>query len=301
MSTLFSHLSPDKILADEGFIVGEQKRYVCHNNEVFVNIIFYDGSVLQEYFVSNHGRIWSTRKNDFISPYLDDRGYYRATLTNFKTKNGMASSIFTGVHKLELMSFVPITQANYYMPNHRDGNPMNNDLTNLEWVTPSENTTHAIDTGLSRCKGTENSRSYLTDDQVHIICKGLEDGLKPPKIADSIGYTVPPHTQDERNRVCAIIRNIKYGDTYREIADQYNFPGTGGVFRYSDDMAEIVSEILARGEFETYKDIAEKLGIPEKDRIRFRIYVDDILKGKTGTYYSRRYLMFKKPSTQEIV
>lgn len=25
MSTLFSHLSPDKILADEGFIVGEQK------------------------------------------------------------------------------------------------------------------------------------------------------------------------------------------------------------------------------------------------------------------------------------
>ena len=25
MNTLFSHLSPDKILTDEGFIVGEQK------------------------------------------------------------------------------------------------------------------------------------------------------------------------------------------------------------------------------------------------------------------------------------
>lgn len=66
-------------------------------------------------------------------------------------------------------------------------------------------------------------------------------------------------------------------------------------------MAEILCKILSEGEFETYKDIAEKLNIPEKDRIRFRIYVDDILKGKTGTYYSRQYKNLKKPSTKEIV
>lgn len=41
MNTLFSHLSPDKILADEGFIVGEQKKVptihvdiLCLRNQV---------------------------------------------------------------------------------------------------------------------------------------------------------------------------------------------------------------------------------------------------------------------------
>lgn len=302
MSKLFSRLCPPKIDATPDFIVGEQKRYDVPNSiEVFVNAIFYDGTVQSNYFISNCGRIWCVSKQDFLSPVLDERNYYRVTLWRFLTKTGIRESIFTGVHKLELMSFIPIINADYYIPNHLDGNPMNNWLGNLEWNTPSQNTTHAIDTGLSNCKGENNARSYLTEEQVHTICKGLEDGLTPPKIADKIGYYVPNVTQDTRNRVCAVIRNIKYGDTYREIADQYNFPGTGGVFRYSDDMAEILCKILSEGEFETYKDIAEKLNIPEKDRIRFRIYVDDILKGKTGTYYSRQYKNLKKPSTKEIV
>ena len=297
---LFTPMAPYKISAPADFIEGEQKR-ITIGGETYVNVIFYDGKVLEEYFISNYGKLWSVRKGDFISQYMDDRGYYRATLTNFMSKSGLVKSIYTGVHKLELMSFVPITQADYFMPNHRDGNPTNNWLGNLEWVTPSKNTTHAIDTNLAKCKGTDNARSYLTDDQVHMICKGLELGKKPPQIANEIGYTVPPYTQIERNRVCAIIRNIKYGDTYREIADQYDFPGTGGVFRYSDDMAEIVCKILAEGNFKTYKDIAERLQIPEKDRIRFRIYIDDILKGKTGTYYSRQYDVLHKPSSEEIV
>lgn len=304
MSQLFIQMCPNKISAPQDFIVGVQNKHIVNLDgivQTFVNVIFYDGTVLPNYYISDYGRIWSENKQDFLSPYLDERNYYRVTLTNFQTKDGLRNSIFTGVHKLELMSFVPITQADFYIPNHLDGNPMNNSIYNLVWSTPSENTVHAIDTGLSKCKGEDNSRSYLTEEQVHIICKGLEQRLSPPEIADSIGYSVPLVSQIQRNRVCAIIRNIRSGDTYRDIADQYNFPGTGGVYRYSDDMAEILCKILAEGNFETYRDIAEMLGIPEKDRIRFRIYVDDILKGKTGTYHSRQYKSLKKPSSEEIV
>jgi hypothetical protein len=32
--------------------------------------------------------------------------------------------------------------------NHKDGNKLNNELSNLEWVTKSANTKHAHDTGL---------------------------------------------------------------------------------------------------------------------------------------------------------
>lgn len=304
MPNLFETVCPSKIVASQDFIVGDQYRYNVIINDImetFVNVIFYDGTVLPNYYVSDYGKIWSVSKQDFLSPYLDERNYYRVTLWNFPTKTGIRESIFTGVHKLELMSFLPITQADYYMPNHRDGNPMNNYLLNLEWNTPSQNTVHALDTGLSNCKGTNNSRNYLSEDQIHMICKCLEQNMAPPQIADKIGYYVPNVSQIARNRVCAIIRNIRIGDTYREIADQYDFPGTGGNFRYTDDMAEILCKVLHEGNFETYKDVADIIGIPEKDRIRFRVYVDDIIKGKTGTYYSRQYDKLKKPSSREIV
>lgn len=296
---LFSKLSPDKIVAPADFISGAQQRY-AYGNEIFVNVIFYDGTVQPNYYISNYGRIWCVSKQDFLSPFIDEKGYSRVTLWRFPTKNGIRNSIFTGVHKLELMSFIPITEADYYIPNHRDGNTSNNWLGNLEWVTPSENTTHAIDAGLSDCKGENNARSYLSEAQIHVICQGLEKGLSTAKIANTIGYVVPDVTQDVRNRVCAIIRNIKYGDTYRDIADQYNIPGAGGVYRYPDEMVEKVCKVLNEGNFETYKDVAEILGIPKKDRIRFRIYVDDILKGKTGTRFSRQYDYLKKPSSKEI-
>ena len=49
--------------------------------------------------------------------------------------------------------------------NHKDGNPLNNVCTNLEWVTPKENAQHAVRMGLYRI-GERHPDAKLTEDQV---------------------------------------------------------------------------------------------------------------------------------------
>lgn len=72
--------------------------------------------------------------------------------------------------------------------NHIDGNKANNNLSNLELVTPAENMRHAVETGLKPGKLAEaNSMAKLTNEQYLEIIHELVNGATNQEIADKYG------------------------------------------------------------------------------------------------------------------
>lgn len=92
------------------------------------------------YSVSDTGEI----RNDTTGRLLKqqtDGGYCSCTLAiNKKPKRFR-------VHRLVALAFIENPENKDYV-NHKDGDRQNNIVSNLEWVTPSENTRHAFDSGL---------------------------------------------------------------------------------------------------------------------------------------------------------
>ena len=58
--------------------------------------------------------------------------------------NGESKKFF--VHRLVMLAFSPIENPELFQVNHIDGNPLNNTLENLEWVTEKENHKHYKET-----------------------------------------------------------------------------------------------------------------------------------------------------------
>lgn len=119
--------------------------------EIFKDIPGYE----QLYQISNLGRVRSlsrdlydpkrnlylrTLPSSIITPVLDG-GYFRLNLYKKGKKKAFR------VHRLLAMAFIPNPECKSQI-NHKDGNKSNNDLSNLEWVTPKENVNHAFDIGL---------------------------------------------------------------------------------------------------------------------------------------------------------
>lgn len=102
-----------------------------------------------QYEVSNHGRIKSlsreennrTLKDRIMKQYVGKTGYMQVRLCkNNQTK-------LWKVHDLIAKSFIE-NPYDFPIVNHKDGNKINNDISNLEWCSYSHNIKHAYRTGL---------------------------------------------------------------------------------------------------------------------------------------------------------
>lgn len=102
------------------------------------------------YEVDEFGYIRNKTTGNLMKWVDNGKGYKSVKLYNSDTPKGRLCL----VHRLVLSTFEPIIGD--MDVNHKDGNKANNAITNLEWVTKSENTRHAHQTGLFTNKLTIN-------------------------------------------------------------------------------------------------------------------------------------------------
>lgn len=110
----------------------------------------------ENYEISSYGRIKNIKTNYYKKATLTNDGYLRTTLSkNQKFKTYYVHRL-VGIHFLDNGKKLPFI-------NHKDGDKINNNVYNLEWVTPSDNTKHAYQTGLVN---TRKKSKILTDKQI---------------------------------------------------------------------------------------------------------------------------------------
>lgn len=131
--------------------------YIC-NMEQFKPIEGYDGI----YEISSLGNVVSnySGKRKILKQSLMTSGYKFIRVK----KDGKYKNL--SVHRLIATHFLENPNS-YEQVNHKDGNKLNNDISNLEWCTRSQNIKHMYDMGLKSYRplhykgkfGSEHNRS----------------------------------------------------------------------------------------------------------------------------------------------
>lgn len=94
------------------------------------------------YSVSDDGQVRNDKTQKLLKGSLN-KGYRMVSIYINKQPKPI------GVHRLVALMFLD-NPNNLPFVNHKDGNPLNNNVNNLEWCTPQYNTQHAIETGLKQ-------------------------------------------------------------------------------------------------------------------------------------------------------
>ena len=193
-----------------------------------------DDVVPGRYAVSSDGKLFDFKYNRIINGHLN-RGYYRVTLmqTNSKQKSYY-------MHTLVAVMYIEDSREDNTV-NHIDGDKLNNDVSNLEWLTHRENMQHAMLTGLL-------NRKPLFEEDVIKICELRQSGLSSIDISNKLGI----HQRT--------IEGITNGYNWVDISSKYMFPQKAGRVMLSKDKVREVCFMFAKDY--TIKEVSDILEIP---------------------------------------
>lgn len=140
--------------------------------------------------------IWKTIK-DFSNYQVSNKGRIRSkkswgylVMLRYEAKSGYSyicllkkgKSYTKKISRLVLETFIGDCSKNY-QANHKDGNKGKDTTENLEWVTPSQNLSHAYEMGLTSIVGELHPHSKLKNGEIWLIKRLLWYDLTQEKIA----------------------------------------------------------------------------------------------------------------------
>ncbi len=104
------------------------------------------------------------------------------------------------VHRLVAMTFLPLVDGKNWVL-HADDDPSNNNLKNLRWGTPKENSDDAIKNGRFKLRTKKNGKLFRSSKDKSLIIERIFAGDKYRNIAEEFGYT--------EGRISQIAKSIK--------------------------------------------------------------------------------------------
>lgn len=97
------------------------------------------------YYVTEDGKCYNSKTNKYLSGQENCKSHYLTYMITMP--NGTKKRVYA--HRIVAQAFIP-NPKNKREVNHIDGNKLNNNVDNLEWVTSQENQQHAVENELRK-------------------------------------------------------------------------------------------------------------------------------------------------------
>lgn len=246
---------------------GDKKKF-----KLKAKMIDIDGIYKNRYIAFTDGVVYDNANKKWVSPTLRPDGY---VVINLAGPDGTKRCL---VHRIIAMVFMPIKHPKKYQVNHINGDKANNFITNLEWVTGSENMQHATTTGLFNPNGEHNGNSKYSDAQTEEVCRLLAEGkLSNLQIAEVTGVSPAMVSMIKNGKV----RNFQSSKYHWETIPFSEKKGENhNMVKINKQIVIKICELLSSGMGS--KNIAEELGAPVTkaivNNIKFRRSWADVSK-----------------------
>ena len=152
---------------------------IINNMEIFKDISKFE----DKYQISNTGKVRNKKTGLILKPKYNQKGYQYIKLSINRYK-----SIKWYIHRLVGFHFIP-NPENKPQINHKDGNPSNNNVDNLEWCTNEENQRHAVLNNL-HFQGENHRSSKFTNESILLLPKLVNAGFTPILINKLTGVAI---------------------------------------------------------------------------------------------------------------
>lgn len=240
----------------------EFRDHVEYDGKVFLEITDKEipGITPGKYYMNQDSEVYSKNKGGGIKKSRQDQRYLA---NEYRLADGGRRHAVS--HKVNALIYNRCENCDELEVNHIDGNRKNNNISNLEFVTHKENMDHAYRTGLNQNYCENNASAYLTNEQVHEICKILESD-------PNIKYT---ELSAKFNCLPVVIVRIATGRAWNRISSQYNLPGPKNS-RFTDEqvhaMCKIFVELKGKDFSDVYNEVVRRLGLDKTLAMRHKIH-----------------------------